>query len=81
MVRIRMARHGSKKRPFYRIVAAYIEKSRNGRFLEILGTFDPRVETNPVQLKSDRVQYWLDKGAQPSQTVGQIFKKYLKKAA
>ncbi|MCB1215400.1 MAG: 30S ribosomal protein S16 [Deltaproteobacteria bacterium] len=81
MVRIRLARHGSKKRPFYRIVASYIESRRDGRFLEILGTYDPRLETNQVQLKSDRVQYWLEHGAKPSETVGKLLKQNLQKAA
>ena len=77
MVRIRMARHGTKKRPFYRIVVAHGERARNGRFIEILGTFDPRAESNQVSLKADRVQHWLKQGAQPSATVSQLFKKHL----
>ena len=77
MVRIRMARHGTKKRPFYRIVAAHQEFARNGRFLEILGTYDPRAEKDPVNLKADRVRHWLEKGAQPSDTVKQLLKKHL----
>lgn len=81
MVRIRMARHGTKKRPFYRIVVAHGEFARNGRYIEILGTYDPRAKSNPVNLKLDRIQHWLDRGAQPSLTVRQILKKYSKKAA
>jgi len=80
MVRIRMARHGTKKRPFYRIVVAHGEKARNGKFLEIVGTFDPRDDKNPVTLKTDRIQYWLQKGAQPSETVSHLLKKHLKAA-
>lgn len=80
MVRIRMARHGTKKKPFYRIVVAHGEYQRNGRFLEIVGTFDPRADKNQVVLKEDRIQYWLKKGAQPSQTVAQLLKKHLKAA-
>jgi small subunit ribosomal protein S16 len=80
MVKIRLARHGTKKRPFYRIVAAHGEKARNGRFLEILGTFDPRAAENQVNLKPERIQYWLGKGAQPSPTVKQLLKKHLKAA-
>lgn len=80
MVKLRLARHGTKKRPFYRIVAAHKEFARNGRFLEILGTFDPRVEENSVNLKAERIQYWLGVGAQPSPTVAQILKKHLKVA-
>jgi len=77
MVRIRMARHGAKKRPFYRIVAAHGEKARNGRFLEMLGTFDPRAATNQVVLKTERIQYWLKQGAQPSATVRSLLKKHM----
>lgn len=77
MVRIRMARHGAKKRPIYRIVVAHGEDPRNGRFIEILGTYDPRAKVNPVTLKSDRVKHWLGKGARPSVTVAQLLKKHL----
>ncbi len=80
MVKIRLARHGTKKRPFYRIVAAHKEFARNGRFLEILGTYNPRVEENSVTLKSERIQHWLQVGAQPTDTVRQILKKHLKAA-
>ena len=78
MVRIRMARHGTKKRPFYRIVVAHGENARNGKFLEIIGTYDPRTEKDPVTLKAERIPYWLGQGAQPSDTVKQLFKKHLK---
>lgn len=82
MVKIRLARFGAKKRPFYRIVAAHGEFKRDGRFLEILGTYDPRVqeEAKKVNLKSDRVTYWLEKGAQPTETVKQILKTNLNKS-
>ncbi len=81
MVRIRMARHGTKKRPFYRIVVAHQEFPRNGRFIEILGTFDPRAKTNPFVVKWDRVEHWIKQGAQPSLTLQQLFKKHQVKAA
>jgi small subunit ribosomal protein S16 len=74
-VKIRMARHGTKKKPFYRIVVAHSESPRNGAFIEILGTFDPQSKANSVVLKKDRLQYWLGKGAQPSETVGHLIKK------
>lgn len=77
MVRIRMARHGTKKRPYYRIVIAHGEKPRNGRFIEIVGTYDPRAEKNPVNLKVERLRHWLKMGAQPSDTVRQLLKKNL----
>jgi len=75
-VKIRMARHGTKKKPFYRIVVADSEAPRNGAFIEVVGTFDPRAKGTQVVLKSDRIQHWLGKGARPSQTVGQLIKKH-----
>ncbi len=74
-VRIRMARHGTKKKPFYRIVVADSEAPRNGAFIEVVGTFDPRAKSNAVVLKNDRIQHWISKGAQPSETVGHLLKK------
>ena len=76
MVKIRMARRGATKKPFYRIVVTDSENPRDGRFLEILGTYDPRAKSNQVILKSDRIQHWIQKGAQPSVTVAQLIKKY-----
>ncbi len=74
-VKIRLARRGAKKRPFYRIVAADIESPRDGRFLENLGTYDPLKDPAEVTLHADRVQYWLDQGATPSDTVKSLLKK------
>ena len=74
-VRIRLTRKGTKKKPFYRIVAADIEKPRDGRFLELLGTYDPMVEPNAIVLKEDRIKYWLGEGAKPSTTVQSILKR------
>ena len=74
-VRIRLTRKGTKKKPFYRIVAADIESPRDGRFLELLGTYDPMVEPAAVTLKEDRINYWLGEGAKPSTTVQSILKK------
>jgi small subunit ribosomal protein S16 len=74
-VRIRLTRQGTKKRPFYRIVAADIESPRDGRFLERLGTYNPMVEPGAVTLKEDRVKYWLGEGARPSTTVRTILKR------
>jgi len=73
-VRIRLTRKGTKKKPFYRIVAADIESPRDGRFLELLGTYDPMVEPAAITLKQDRINYWLGEGAKPSTTVESIFK-------
>lgn len=74
---IRLTRKGAKKRPFYRIVAADSRFPRDGRFLENLGTYDPREETDEAKysLKMDRIQDWLSKGAKPSDTVNSIIKR------
>jgi small subunit ribosomal protein S16 len=66
---IRLARIGKKKHPFYRVVVIEKTNPRNGRFVEIVGTYDPAKKPSVIQLKDDRVQYWLGKGAQPSDTV------------
>ena len=73
-VKIRLARHGAKKRPFYRIVVADSEKPRDGRFLEIVGTYDPQPDPVKVTLKEERVKYWMDQGAKPSDTVRSLLK-------
>ena len=74
-VRIRLTRKGTRKRPFYRIVAADVECPRDGRFLELLGTYNPMVNPAAVTLKEDRVKYWLGEGAIPSTTVQSILKR------
>lgn len=74
-VRIRMARHGTKKRPFYRIVVADQEAPRDGKFLEIVGTYNPIGKEKKYDFKKDRVEYWLQKGAQFTPTVKTLFKK------
>jgi len=66
---IRLARIGKKKHPFYRVVVTEKTRPRNGRFVEIVGTYDPQKKPAAVQLDNERVQYWLSKGAQPSDTV------------
>ncbi len=73
-VRIRLTRKGTKKKPFYRIVAADIEAPRDGKFLEALGTYNPMIEPPVITLKEDRINYWLGEGAKPSTTVKSIFK-------
>jgi small subunit ribosomal protein S16 len=74
-VKIRLARHGAKKRPFYRIVVADSESPRDGRFLENVGTYNPLKEPAEVTLKSDRIEYWLGQGATPTDTVKSLLKK------
>ena len=67
-VRIRLQRHGRKKRPFYRLVAADARAQRDGRFLERLGHYDPLTDPAEVVIDEDRVLKWLKRGAQPSDT-------------
>jgi small subunit ribosomal protein S16 len=74
-VRIRLARHGAKKKPFYRIIVADGESPRDGRFLENVGTYNPLYEPAKVTLKSERIKYWMDHGAIPSDTVKSLLKK------
>lgn len=74
MVRIRLRRVGSMKQPSYRIVAADIEHPRDGRFLEILGHYNPRTEPSTIEVQEDRVYHWITKGAQPSESVQQLFR-------
>ncbi|MBW2575703.1 MAG: 30S ribosomal protein S16 [Deltaproteobacteria bacterium] len=74
-VKIRLARHGKKKKPFYRIVIADSESPRDGRFLENVGTYNPLVDPVEVSLKQERVKYWIDQGAIPTDTVKSLMKK------
>ncbi len=74
MVRIRLRRDGLKRQPTYRIIAADKESPRNGKFLEILGFYNPRTEPFTFQVKEDRVYDWISKGAQPSDSVAKLFK-------
>jgi small subunit ribosomal protein S16 len=74
MVRIRFRRIGLKGQPSYRIVAADKEAPRDGRFLEILGFYNPRTEPSTLNLKEDRVYHWMKNGALPTESVGQVFK-------
>lgn len=74
-VKIRLARMGGKSRPFYRIVVANSESPRGGRFLEIVGNYDPQKNPAAVTLKEDRVADWLSKGAKPTLTVAQLLEK------
>ncbi len=74
-VKIRLARYGTKKKPFYRIVAASTDAPRDGRFLELVGTYDPLKNPAAVTLKHDRVKKWMNKGALPTPTVRSILKK------
>ncbi len=74
-VKIRLARHGTKKRPFYRIVVADSKSPRDGRFLENVGTYNPVLDPAEVVLKQDRIKYWIDQGAILTDTVKSLLKK------
>ncbi len=74
-VTLRLSRKGQKKRPFYRIVATDKESPRDGKYLEILGTYNPMVDPPAVNIKEDRVKYWIENGAQTSKTVQSFIKK------
>lgn len=74
-VKIRLARHGSKKKPFYRIVVADERFSRDGRFLEKVGTYNPLTDPAQITVEKEKVEHWLGKGAQVTDTVRSILKK------
>ena len=75
MVRIRLTRLGGKKNPFYRVVVADSRSPRDGRCIEQIGHYDPMTEPNTVKLDMERVDYWISKGAQPSDTAASLIKK------
>ncbi len=72
---LRMTRRGAKKKPFYRIVAADSRSPRDGKFLEMLGTYDPLKSENNIKIDADKVNSWIKKGAKPSETVASLLKK------
>jgi len=74
-VKIRLARHGAKKKPFYRIVVADSESPRDGKFLENVGTYDPLYDPAKITLKTERIRFWMDQGALPTDTVQSLLKK------
>jgi small subunit ribosomal protein S16 len=75
MVKIRLTRGGSKKRPFYRVTAIDERKRRDGRPLEFLGTYDPKPEAEVIELDIAGIEKWVEKGAQVSETVRNLMKK------
>ena len=75
-VRIRLQRFGAKKRPYYRIVSADSRAKRDGRYLEQVGTYDPMQSPHKITFKEDRMEYWMSVGAQPSDTVASLYKRY-----
>jgi small subunit ribosomal protein S16 len=80
-VSIRLRREGAKNSPYYKVVVADRRSPRDGKFIEIIGTYDPKIPGRNSTLKIDRVEYWISKGAQPSDTVRSLIKKNKKAAA
>ena len=76
MLMIRLARVGARKQPHYRIVVIEKDRARNGRSVEVVGTYNPRTNPASVELKRDRIDYWTGKGAQLSETVGKLLAKH-----
>ena len=73
-VKLRLMRMGKKKQPTYRVVAADARSPRDGRFIEIIGTYEPRADPSVIKIDSDKAVGWLSKGAQPTETVEKLLK-------
>ena len=71
---IRLARVGARKQPYYRVVVIEKDRARNGRSVEVVGTYNPRTNPASVDLKLERIEYWKSKGAQPSDRVAKLLK-------
>ena len=76
MLMIRLARVGARKQPYYRVVVIEKERARNGRSVEVVGTYNPRTNPASVDLKKDRIEHWVSKGARMSETVARLVSKY-----
>lgn len=74
-LRIRLTRMGTKKRPFYRIVVMDSRKPRDGKYLDLVGNYDPMKEPTEIRIDKDKAVSWMQKGAIPSDTVRQLFRK------
>ena len=79
-VKIRRARHGAKKRPYYRIVVANSRSPRDGRFIEEIGRYNPCVEPSMISFEDERLAHWLECGAQPTDRVARLIETYKKNA-
>ncbi|MBE5821466.1 MAG: 30S ribosomal protein S16 [Clostridiales bacterium] len=75
MVKIRLKRAGAKKAPFYKVVVADSRYPRDGRFIEEIGTYNPMTDPSEINIKADRVEEWIKKGAQPTDTVKSLLKR------
>jgi small subunit ribosomal protein S16 len=80
-VSIRLRREGARNRPYYKVVVADSRSPRDGKFIEIIGTYDPKKPDHNSTLKLDRIDHWISKGAQPSDTLRSLIKKNKKQAA
>src|SRR5438477_8498371 len=80
-VSIRLRREGTKNRPYYKVVVADSRSPRDGKFIELIGTYDPKKPDHNSTLKLDRIDHWIARGAQPSDTVRSLIKKNRKQAA
>ena len=80
-VSIRLRREGAKNSPYYKVVVADKRSPRDGKFIEILGTYDPKKPGHNSALKLDRIEHWISRGAQPSDTVRSLIKKNKKQSA
>ncbi len=78
MIKVRLARHGSKKRPYYHLVVADSERPRDGRFIEQLGTYDPSKPMAEARIDHERVGYWLGVGAQATETAAKVLREHKK---
>lgn len=74
-VKIRLSRHGAKKRPFYRIVVSDSHAPRDGKYIEQVGTYDPKSVSGGLKMDREKVEKWLKRGAKPTQTVSELMKK------
>jgi small subunit ribosomal protein S16 len=75
LVKIRLTRIGAHKKPFYRIIVADTKARRDGPFIEILGTYDPKIEPSKIEVDLERAKYWIGQGAQVTTTVQKLLKK------
>ena len=75
-VKIRLSRHGGKKKPFYRIVVASVEAPRDGRYIAQIGLYDPTRSSTLIHFQAEKLAAWIKKGARPTQTVAQLVRKH-----
>jgi small subunit ribosomal protein S16 len=74
-VKIRLSRHGGKKKPYYRIVVSDTRAPRDGKFIEQVGSYDPKAAAGGIKFNQEKIDMWLKRGAKPTQTVSELMKK------